>query len=193
MVRGLELWQKLEEKEDFRAAYTETVEESYTAAEEASLAADTSLDVRRMQLVHKQLTVMSQLARQEEYIVPMYIGDNLSRVHLTFARGDGQKNAVEISVHMDNGENLEASLSLENGTVHGIFTGKTEQEVMKLQQVADTFKEEAGRSWTVGDLHIVTSNRTVSGTNAAGENSTERADNAELYRVAKVFLHAVNE
>lgn len=193
VIRSLELWQKLEEKEDFRAAYTETVEEAAAAAEEASLEeADTSLDVRRMQLIHKQLTVVSQLAQQEEYIVPMYIGDNLSRVHLTFDRSGGQKGIVEIRVHMDGGDSLEASLSLENGTVHGIFTGKTEEEVMKLRRVADTFREEAGQSWTVGELHIVTANRAVSGTNAAGDNSTERADNGELYRVAKVFLHAVN-
>lgn len=194
VIRSLELWQKLEEKDSFRTAYAEMAEEAAAAAEEATFeGADTSLDVRRMQLIHKQLTIVSHLARQEEYMVPMYIGDTLSRVHLTFDRSGAGKNMVQINARLDGGESLEASLSLENGTVHGIFTGKTEEEVMKWQGVADTFREEASQSWTVGDLNIVTADRTVPGTNAAKDNSAERTDNAELYRVAKVFLHALRK
>ncbi|MDE6923644.1 MAG: hypothetical protein K2P59_00070 [Acetatifactor sp.] len=191
VIRSLELWQKLDEKDSFREAYTTIVEEAVTAAEEASFEeAQTSLDVRRMQLVHKQLTVVSHLAQQEEYIVPMYIGDSLSRVHLTFHRGGEQKNTVQISIHMDGGASLDASLSLENGTVHGIFTGKTEEEVMKWRQTADTFREEAKQNWAVGELHVVTAERVMPGAGTAAENSAERVDNAELYRVAKVLLHA---
>lgn len=194
VVRSLELWQKLEEKDSFRTAYAEMAEEAAAAAEEATFeGADTSLDVRRMQLIHKQLTIVSHLARQEEYMVPMYIGDTLSRVHLTFDRSGAGKNTVQINARLDGGESLEASLSLENGTVHGILTGKTEEEVMKWQGVADTFREEASQSWTVGDLNIVAADRAVPGTNAARDNSAERADNAELYRVAKVFLHALGK
>ncbi len=194
VIRSLELWQKLEEKDSFRTAYAEMAEEAAAAAEEATFeGADTSLDVRRMQLIHKQLTIVSHLARQEEYMVPMYIGDTLSRVHLTFDRSGAGKNMVQINARLDGGESLKASLSLENGTVHGIFTGKTEEEVMKWQGVADTFREEASQSWTVGDLNIVTADRTVPGTNAAKDNSAERTDNAELYRVAKVFLHALGK
>lgn len=192
VIRSLELWQKLEEKDSFREAYNDIVEEAVSAVEEASFEeAETSLDVRGMQLLHKQLTVVSHLAQQEEYIVPMYIGDSLSRVHLTFDRSSEQKNAVRISIHMDSGESLDASLSLENGTVHGIFTGKTDEEVMKWRQAADTFREEAKKNWTVGELHIVTSGRTVPGAGAAVGNGTGEVDNAELYRVAKVLLHAV--
>lgn len=194
VIRSLELWQKLEEKDTFRSAYAETVEKAAAAVEEASFEeADTSLDVRRMQLIHKQLTVVSHLARQEEYIVPMYIGDTLSRVHLTFDRSGAGKNMVQISARLDGGESMEASLSLENGTIHGIFTGKTEEEVMKWQGIADTFREEASRSWTVGELSIVTADRAVPGTKAAKDDNVERADNAELYRAAKVFLHALGK
>lgn len=194
VIRSLELWQKLEEKDSFRTAYAEMAEEAAAAAEEATFeGADTSLDVRRMQLIHKQLTIVSHLARQEEYIVPMYIGDTLSRVHLTFDRSGPGKNMVQINARLYGGESLEASLSLENGTIHGILTGKTEEEVMKWQGAADTFREEASQSWTVGDLNIVAADRAVPGTNAARDNNAERTDNAELYRVAKVFLHALGK
>lgn len=192
VLHSLDLWQKLEERDTFQEAYSETVEQAVQEAEEASFEeADTSLDVRRLQLLHKQLTVVSSLARQEEYIVPMYIGDTLSRVHLTFERSGEEKSTVKINVQLGEEEALSAVLSLENNIVSGIFTGKTQNEVMKLQRVADTFKEEAKESWTVGEFSIVTADRTAAGINTSG--SEERTDNAELYRVAKVFLHAVKQ
>lgn len=192
VTRSLDLWQKLGDRESFRTAYEEMVKEASAAAEEVSFSeADTSLDVRHMQLIHKQLTVVSHLARQEEYIVPMYIGDTLSRVHLTFDGNGEQKSTVQIRACLENEECLEASLSLENGTIHGIFTGKTEEEVMKWQKIADTFREEAEQNWTVGDLHIVGADRSAQGTKTIKENTAEKADNAELYRVAKVFLHTL--
>lgn len=192
LTRSLELWQKLADKEAFRTAYAETVEEAASFVEEASFAeAETSLDVRRMQLIHKQLTVVSHLAQQEEYIVPMYIGETLSRVHLTFDRSGAEKNTVQICARLENEECLEASLSLENGTIRGILTGKTEGEVMKLQGIADTFREEAAQGWTVGDLHIVTAGRPAPGTGITGDKDAGGVDNAELYRVAKVFLHSM--
>ncbi len=194
MIRSLELWQKLDDKEDFREAYEKTVEEATTAAEEASFEeADTSLDVRRMQLVHKQLTVVSSLAQQEEYIVPMYIGDRLSRVHLIFDRGGAQKGTVSISVRMSGGECLEASLSVEKGTVSGILTGKTQNEVMKLQRIADTFREEAKEHWTVGELQIAATQPLSQAISTAGADDAKKADNSELYRAAKTFLHAVEQ
>lgn len=192
VIQSLELWQKLEDKASFREAYAETVEEATAAVEQASFeTSETSIDVRRMQLIHKQLTVVSHLARQEEYIVPMYIGDALSRVRLTFDRNGAQKSTVQINVHVEGEESLEASLSMDNGTIHGIFIGKTEEEVMKWQRVADTFREEAKQNWTIGELHIVTADRTARETNIPKGNSADKADNAELYRVAKVFLHSV--
>lgn len=189
--RSLELWQNLEDKFYFQEAYAEAVEEAAAAAREVTFdGADTSLDVRGMQLVHKQLTVMSHLARQEEYIVPMYVGDTLSRVHLTFDRSGAEKSTVRINIHLEDGVNLDASLSLESGTIHGIFTGKTGEEVMKWQGIADTFREEAERNWTVGNLDIVAADHAVPETNTVKEDNVRKADNAELYQVAKILLRA---
>ena len=37
------------------------------------------IDVKQMQLNHKQLTVAAALAKREEYYLPMYVGDRLTR------------------------------------------------------------------------------------------------------------------
>lgn len=193
------LWEKLENKQAFAEAYGEFTEAARAQTEEISLEqTDNSIDVRGMQLVHKQLTVMSSLAKQEEYFIPMYVGDVLTRVHLTFDRSGQEKGTVRIGVNLSEGEHteerlhLEAQLSMENGVLQGIFSGQTREAVMKLEKIADTFKEEASHSWTVGSVSVVSTTARIQRADAesAGEGYVE---NAELYRMAKVFLHAVQE
>lgn len=191
-ISGSRLWESLDDKDAFVQGYENLTADTLEAVEEASFAeADTSLDVRQMQLIHKQLTVAGALARQEEYFIPMYIDGTVTRVHLTLERGGSEKGVVSVGVRLSQEERLEARFHLENGVLSGIFAAQGQNEVMKLQELADTFKVEAGASWKVGSIEVA-----VSGT--VSETKTEIAEprvteNAELYRVAKVFLQTVQK
>ncbi len=186
-LRSGALWEKLESKATFTEEYAMLAEEALALAEEATLAdADTSLDVRGMQLIHKQLTVVSSLAKAEEFFVPMYVGDTPTTVHLVFDRSGAEKGSVRINVRFSE-DRFEAKLSVENGRVNGIFSAGSREEVMKLEKIADIFKEEASESWEVGDISIV--NGTMQEVKTDAED--REAENTELYRAAKVFLHAV--
>jgi len=153
--------------------------------------ADTGLDVREMQLAHKQLAVASALASAEEYFVPMYIGEELAGVHLTLDRTGEEKGTVSISVALAAGENLYAKLYLDNGVLQGIFSAETENNVMKLEKIADTFRKEAENSWEVGGIHVMRTGRGA----AEGFTTQERnrTQSAELYAVAKAFLKSVQQ
>ena len=60
---------------------------------------------------------------------------------------------------------------------------------MNLQQIADTFKREAGNHWTVGNITAIPSGGGMPDFVRPDEHV--QTQNAELYHVAKVFLHAV--
>lgn len=187
------LWEKLEEKQEFMEEYQEITETAGNAVEEITLEqSDTSLDVRRMQLVHKQLTIMSSLASAEEYFLPMYVGEVLTRVHLTLNKGGEKTGNVRIDVPISEKGHLTAQFSLEKGHLRGIFSAEAPEEVMKLEEIADIFKEEAENNWFVESIAIVST--TVPVPREDAENvGDEKVDNRELYRVAKVFLHAVQQ
>ena len=191
-IPGGKLWEALDDKETFVQEYGSLTQDALEAVETASLQeADTSLDVRGMQLVHKQLTVASALAKQEEYFIPMYIGETLTRVHLTLDRSGSGRGNVSVGVQLSEESRLEAHFHLENGTLKGIFTAQDQNEVMKLQELADTFREEVGDAWSVSSIEVTTAASTATTeTETAEETATE---NAELYRVAKVFLQAVQK
>ena len=122
----------------------------------------------------------------------MYIGETLTRVHLTLDRAGDQKGSVSIGVQMPQGGRAEARISLDQGRLTGIFAGQTQEEVMKLQEVADTFKKEAGKSWTVENISVVLSQPGAAAT-GTGQTEGTRTENAQLYQAAKVFLQAVQQ
>lgn len=190
-VPGGRLWETLESPESFAEEYDDLTEAALSAAEEASLMeADTSLDVRSLQLAHKQLTVMGNLAKQEEYFIPMYVGETLTRVHLTLEHGAG-RNMVSVGVQLSQEEHLEARFRLENGVLSGIFTAQDQNKVMELQELADTFKEEAGDVWKVDSIEFTTQSPAATADTKSAE--SPHTESAELYRVAKVFLQAVQK
>lgn len=188
---GQELWRLLEQGDAFEAEYARTVESAVSVLEEAALDPDSSMDVRRMQLWHKQLTVAGSLAKQQEFFIPMYIGDTLSRVHLTLDRGSGRMGTVDIGVHFSEGD-IHARFGLEEGRLQGIFTAGDKQEVMNLRKIADTFRKEAESSWTVGSISIVTTDvgAAINRTRTEGDTNIH---SGELFRVARVFLEAVRQ
>ena len=191
-VPGEKLWESLDDKETFVQEYDSLTQDALEAVETASLQeADTSLDVRGLQLVHKQLTVASALADQEEYFIPMYIGETLTRVHLTLDRSSSGRGNVSVGVQLSEESRLEAHFHLENGALKGIFAAQDQNEVMKLQELADTFREEVGDAWSVSSIEITTAASTETTETETAENIT--TENAELYRVAKVFLQAVQK
>lgn len=188
-----ELWESLDSRDEFIQSYQELTESARAELEEMRAGeAETSVDIRSMQLAHKQLTVMSALAGQEEYFIPLYVDGALTRVHLTFDRNGEERGTVRIGVSSSAGEYMGAQLYMENGKLQGIFSAQTQDEVMKLERVADIFKREASKSWSVGDVSVV---GMASGTQKSnsGTVSGEEVESTELYRMAKTFLQAVQK
>lgn len=214
------IWDSLDGETDFTSEYQQLLNHMGELIENSSLwSASASIDVKELQLIHKQLHVMGSLAKQEEYNIPMYIGEELTTVHLTIRRAatdvgiSGERGRVNIAldIPVDNiaAENaqtfqggyahVEGSFRLSGGSLSGYFAGNTEEAVTKMQKAADIFHVNAAKEWGVTDLQIVRSipredNR------AEGKRSVEEGhsmegkqkhSSEELYRIARYFLQAV--
>lgn len=201
-----DLTEYLGDKEAFQTHYQEMMDAVDAEVKEMSLQADASMDVRSMRLLHKQLSVAASMAREEEYIFPMYIGQELTKVHLTLEKGKEEKGSVSISVDVNEEEHLEGHFHARNGKITGLLVGNTENAVMKLENAADIFissiQNDVENQWEIDSLPIVNRqenavsqrrqtsvNREVPG----GEETYKDVDNTELYRIARVFLEAVKQ
>lgn len=80
------LWEQLDQPnfaDDYRTMLQDALQETETISLEQ---AESHLDVKQLQLVHKQLRLAGNLQNRQEYFLPMYLGDQLAGVHLTYSR-----------------------------------------------------------------------------------------------------------
>ncbi|MBE5874486.1 MAG: hypothetical protein E7287_08780 [Lachnospiraceae bacterium] len=198
-----ETLEKLDDREDFMEHLNSVLEEVTREVEEFSfMQGDTFVDVKEMQLLHKQLTVVGALAKSEEYILPMYIGEELSKVHLTFRKDDAERGSIRIQVDYGEDSHVQAHLQMRENRLTGFLVANTREEVMKLAQTADIFskslKEQLGESLEAEELPIVDA-RQAAFAEGVRENTTDGnteaggPDNAQLYEIAKLFLQAIRQ
>lgn len=192
-----ELWEQLDQQnfaEDYRAMLQDAVEETETNSIEQ---AENHLDVKQLQLIHKQLHLAEKLQDKQEYFLPMYLGDRLAGVHLTMQQGSGEVQTVDIRVDAGE-EQLEAHLQVTGERVEGYLVGNTPEEVTKLEKTSDIFLEwiqtDTSADWKAEKLPIVSSRdmtRMAAGEIQNADTIESRADAGQLYRLAKGFLQAV--
>lgn len=198
-----ETLEKLDDREGFMEHISSVLEEVTHEVEEFSfMQGDSSVDVKEMQLLHKQLTVVSALSKKEEYILPMYIGEELSKVHLTFLKDDAERGSIRIRVDYGEDSHVQAHLQMRENRLTGFLVANTREEVMKLAQTADIFskslKEQMGERLETEELPIVDA-RQAAFAEGAGNNTTDGnneaggPDNAQLYEIAKLFLQAIKQ
>lgn len=193
-----EIWEKLTDKEVFRTEYAEAVEKLQSEVEEATLEqADSSLDVRALQMAHRQLNIMGSLSRNEEYFLSMEIGGEDALVHLTVESGSALKGGISIAVNLGENTRVEAHLQMQNDRIEGFLVGKTPEEVTKLQEAADIFynliNEDASIEAEAVKLPVVSSEN-INMTRMSeirSQGQEDAPDNGMLYHVAKLFLQAI--
>ena len=210
LEEGTRLWESLDDKESFREKYEEVTKEACAAAQEATKQeAQTSVEVRGLKLFHKQLALAENLSKQEEYFLSMYIGKELTGIHLTVENGAGEKGRVRVSWNSPKEGQLEAEFRLAGNKITASLFGNEEAKVTKLRKIADTFTEEASKHWEVGEITVFSGNAVYNERGAAngeGQNQTSLheqtdhtsevsliTDNAELYRIAKLFLEGLGQ
>ena len=195
-----ELWEQLDQQnfaDDYRTMLQDALQETETISLEQ---AESHLDVKQLQLVHKQIRLAENLQNRQEYFLPMYLGDRLAGVHLTMQQGSGETSAVDIRVDAGD-EQLEAHLQVNGEHIEGYLVGNTSEEVTKLEKTSDIFLEwiqtDTSADWKAEKLPIVSSRdmtRMASGETQNAETIDRiesRAEAAQLYRLAKGFLQAV--
>ena len=191
------LWEQLDQQnfaDDYRTMLQDALQETETISLEQ---AESHLDVKQLQLVHKQIRLAENLQNRQEYFLPMYLGDRLAGVHLTMQQGSGETSAVDIRVDAGD-EQLEAHLQVTGERIEGYLVGNTSEEVTKLEKTSDIFLEwiqtDTSADWKAEKLPIVSSRdmtRMAAGETKNADTIESRIDTEQLYRLAKGFLQAV--
>lgn len=87
----------------------------------------TSLDVREMRLLCNQFRLCVNRAKDESYMVPVQIGDQVTGVNLKIVRGKKEKGFVEIIFQGERTGKVAASFETRNGGISGMIATDREE------------------------------------------------------------------
>lgn len=202
--------QAVGEEEDTVEKYQEAIDGIREAVEQRADGADvTSLDIRQLSTLHKQLSLMSSLAKEQCYEVPLKMNGVYTSVRVTFQHGNrAEQGRLEISFETEllgevRGDFTVMSQSGQMLRAEGYFITNTQAAVAKLSEVVDKLSqklEDGGKVQTSfqilemsGDRKNVSGVRRVEKETPEEQLSGERISNREIYHLAEQILLLLHE
>lgn len=187
-----EIWSKLDKKDSFIREYSEAAQSELIQIEEATVAeADSVLDVRDMQLLHKQMHIIQKLASAQEYYFPMEIGGEVTGVHLRIQEEEELKGLVQITLESLHWGKITGALQVQDERVEGYFVGNKEDAVMNLRKSSDKLNKSLGEEWKFCEVEFIYSKSNHIPMDWTRKSTGTQVSNDSLYRLSKKFLQAL--
>ena len=193
-VKPAQLWQRLQEPEEFKESYREEMVFHEEQLHQRILEdTDSLVDVRSLQLMTKQLHLMGNLSQSEEYYFPMELDGELAAIHLQICHGEQEKGMVRIELTSGYMGSLTGEFQVKEGIVNGYFVGNHKETVMNLRGAADIFDSHLAGDLQLGQVEYVHSESGKTIMSWDRSESAQATSQRSLYATAKAFLQTVRE
>lgn len=187
-------WEEgMTDSESARETYCSYMEQLQSMAEELTFtSADTAIDVREMQLIHKQLHIAGAAAANEEYDIPVLVEDEMTTIHLTLRHDANESGRVSVTMENEKYGKISASFILQEQKVSGFMTAETQKTQEVLQQTARLFAKQAQESGLdVEELPVLIGSRTGETSEISGQPGDKKESTSDLYQVARTFIRSL--
>lgn len=178
------------DKDDMQEAYGEFIETARDILEKSAFEEGAAaIDVKSMAIFSKQLTFLENMAKEENYEVPVKLGDEFTSIHIKILRNRKEKGKVTASLETEAYGRVAASFEAEDERISGCVGCSTPEgfELLKQKenllcgQIQSETKKEA-------KIQLVFSkNIDMEGFGHRKEVDTQ-ASTKELYHIAKAFI-----
>ena len=194
---GEKVVQSLDDKENTNQAYVDLQNMVQDILENSVFSEEsTSVDVRAMSNLYKQLSFFGNMAREENYEIPVSIDGSLTSINLKLVHSDTQESKVAISFKTENLGKVAAEFKMEKQELSGFCICSTNEgtEFLKTNQEAFTTRLKKEEIET-GNVYFITGEKLdleeFSLKQTKGRKST--GDAQLLYRTARAFIGFTQE
>lgn len=166
----------------------------------------TSIDIKSIALTFKQISLATNMAKEENYEVPVKLGDEITSINLRIIRG-GMTSKVTATTQTEKYGKLAAEFTLTTDTISGYIATDSEEGLQNLKKIEQELSEnlesiqhtaDTNRQGTIQlvynrnlDIQKYQKEKTAAtreDTGKEGMNTKEKVSSKELYAVAKSFL-----
>jgi len=156
-----------------------------------------TLDLRQLKMMHRQMSILGQMGKKEEFAVPVLVADEMGCVNLKIVRGKEEKGKVSIVTMSETLGKIAAEISITNRGMRGYIVSDKTSTTQALKEKADALTEglKAEIPETEVELTYVTSSQLsltqfYQGSGVSEGEATE-VQTKTLYSMARVFLKSL--
>lgn len=186
----------LQDAKQASVSYQEIISEANKAVEGMIYAKGAShIDVKAAKALYKGLSLAGNLAREENYEVPMNIHGEITSVNLKIYHNTSQTGKVAITLDTETLGRVAAEFDVTKNRISGMAVyentaAKTVLEQLE-SQVSDALSVEGDRKVTVSLVHTKSVDLGKFGQDRSTDDVDETVSTATLYQTAKTFLTAL--
>lgn len=200
------LWQKAEDaannltdKSSAVSAYQELIGEAVSAVENMVHTSDNIVDVKAAQMLYKGLSLASNLAREENYELPVNIKGELTSINLKIYHNSSQMGKVTVTMDTDTLGKVAADFDISEEKISGMiaYDKKTSGQDIKILQdnLQEQFSKAQQESGQNKKISISLAETKTLDLNRFGQDrdveESEKLSTRELYQTAKAFITAL--
>lgn len=188
-----QLKESMTDLDSMETAYDRFIETAEDILENSSFEEGAvAIDVKSMAIFSKQLKLLKNLAREENYEVPVSIDGQLTSIHIKVLRNKGEKGKVTASLETEKLGKVAACLEAEQDRISGyvVCSSKEGIEILKAQQtrLQEGLFAETDKEAQVQMLY----SRQIDAEGFSHKKETDTAiSTKELYHAAKAFINFI--
>ena len=186
----------LQDAKQAKVSYQEMISEANKAVESMIYAKGTlHIDVKAAQALYKGLSLAGNLAREENYEVPMNIDGEITSVNLKIYHNASQTGKVAVTLDTEALGRVAAEFNVTNNRISGmvVYENAAAKETLEQleKQVSNALSTEGDRQVTVSLVHTKSVDLGRFGQDRSTGDEKEAVSTRTLYQTAKAFLTAL--
>lgn len=200
------LWQKAEDaannltdKSSAVSAYQELIGEAVSAVENMVHTSDNIVDVKAAQMLYKGLSLAGNLAREENYELPVNIKGELTSINLKIYHNSSRMGKVTVTMDTDTLGKVAADFDISEEKISGMiaYDKKTSGQDIKVLQnnLLEQFSKAQQESGQNKKISISLAETKTLDLNRFGQDrdveESKELSTRELYQTAKAFITAL--
>ena len=169
-----DLFESMNDKESTQKSYDDLLDTMTEIMSNATIDMSgdgKAIDIRTMTLMYKQIALNTQASINENYHIPVVIGDSITDINLTVI-SDSDNPGADIKMDMGQSALIEAHITLIDGNVKLTHRSVDEESGEFIKRIEGVFAKKCSEMTDI--------------------NSVDSSVNS-LYRLAKVYIEAVKE
>ena len=181
-------------------SYKEIISEANKAVEQmlyTGSADNAKIDVKAAKVLYKGLSLAGNLAREENYEIPMNIKGEITSVNLKIYHNASQTGKVAVTLDTENLGKVAAEFDVTRDRVSGMIVYENRAGKAELARLEEAVRQELGRAGDrktgISLVHAksVDLNKFGQDRDAKSTADAAKASTSELYQTAKAFLTAL--